>query len=70
MGAHRKTEQLAIRYSAEELRDARKAARLQTRRLKRRVTATELLRVGGVRLVQEILTAPAAIEPEPQPVGQ
>lgn len=64
MGAHRKTNQLPIRFKADELRRARKAARLQAKRLQRPVTPTEILRAGGMRLVEEIL-ANDLIEPQP-----
>jgi len=53
----RKTKQLPIRFSAEDLRRAARAAGLESKRLKKVVTATEILRDGGTRYVDEILAA-------------
>lgn len=53
----RKKDQLPIRLTTDERRRAERAARLESRRLKKLVTATEVLREGGTRYVDEILAA-------------
>lgn len=51
----RKTKQLPIRYSAEDLRRAKRAAKRESQRLGRVVTHTEILRDGGNLHVDHIL---------------
>lgn len=51
----RKIRQLNIRFSAEERRRLKQAARLATMREHRQVTSAEIIREGTRRYVQEVL---------------
>lgn len=49
--------QLPIRFTAAELKEAKRAARIETERTGHTVTMTEVLRLGGLAHVRDILAA-------------